>query len=87
MNRFYLKPKLNPVFKVAQPLPMLMAGPGLKHAGPLPCRFAAPVASPEDRLNLPAVSLDKNSCNPANERPRYNSLCKNFAFTSLPQLV
>ena len=87
MNRFCLKPKLNPVFKVAQPLPMLMAVPGLKPTGTFPGRYAAPVLSPEGRSNLPAASLDERSCNPANEPPRYNSLCKNFAFTNLPQVV
>ena len=85
MNRFSLKSKANPVFKVAQPLPVLVAVPGFKHTGALPCRSAVP--SPEVRLNLPAVILNERICDPANEPPRYNSLCKNFAFTNLSQVV
>jgi hypothetical protein len=38
-------------------------------------------------LNLPAMRLDEKSCNPVKEPPRYNSLCKNFAFTNRPQVV
>ena len=87
MNRFCLKPKANPVFKVAQPLPALSAVPGHKHAGMLPCRSAAPVPAAEVRFNLPAVRLDEKRGNPAIEPPRYDSLCKNFAFTSLSQVV
>ena len=87
MNRFCLKPKANPVFKMAQPLPALIAVTELDQAGALPCRSAAPAPSLEGRMNLPAVGLDENSFNPANEPPRYNSLCKNFAFTSLSQVV
>ena len=87
MNRFCVKPKVNPAFKVAQPLPALDTVPGLKSAEGLPCRSAAPVPLLEDRLKLPALRLDEKRCNPANEPPRYNSLCKNFAFTNLPQVL
>jgi hypothetical protein len=87
MNRFCLEPKVNPMFKVAQPLPALDVFPELKHAGALPCRSAAPVTLLEGYLNLPVVRLDEKSCNPVNELTQYNSLCKNFAFTSLSQIV
>jgi hypothetical protein len=82
-----MKPKVNPVFKLAQPLPALVAELGLKHTGVLPGRSAVPAPSPEGRSNLPAMRLDEKNCNPAHEPPRYNSLCKNFAFTSLLQVV
>jgi len=81
-----MKPKVNPAFKMAQPLPALVAEPGLNTAA-LPCRSAAPAPSPESRLNLAAMKAGEKSCNPAKEQPRYNSLCKNFAFTNLPQVV
>ena len=87
MNRFCLKPKVNPAFKVAQPLPAPMAIPGLKPPGALSGRAAVPLPTTEERLDLRAIGLDEKSCDPANEPPRYNSLCKNFAFTSLPQVV
>jgi len=87
MNRFCLKPKVNPAFKVAQPLPALMAIPELKPPGALPGRAAVPLPSTGGRLELPTMEWSEKSCDPANESPRYNSLCKNFAFTSLPQVV
>jgi len=87
MNRFCLKPKVNPAFKVAQPLPALIAIPGLQPRGALPGRAAVPLPPTERRLDLPDMGVDGKSCDPAVEMPRYNSLCKNFAFTSLPQVV
>jgi len=87
MNRFSLKPKVNPAFKVAQPLPALMAIPGLKPAGGLPLRAAEPLRPTDGRLEFPTLELDQKKCDPATEPPRYNSLCKNFAFTTLSQVV
>jgi hypothetical protein len=87
MNRFCLKPKVNPVFKMAQPLPALIAIPGLKPPGTLPGRVAVPLPPTEGRLDLPAMGLDEKGCDAANEPSRYNSLCKNFAFTNLSQVV
>jgi len=87
MNRFSLKPKVNPAFKVAQPLPALIAIPALEPPGALPGRAAGPLSPAKDRLDLPAMALDGKTCDQANELPRYSSLCKNFAFTSLSQVV
>ena len=87
MNRFRTKPKVNPAFKVVQPLPALAAGPAPKHPGELPCRSAVPAPSPEGRLSLPAMRLDGKNYNPAKASPVGNSLCKNFAFTNLSQVV
>ncbi len=87
MNRFCLKPKANPVFKLAQPLPALDTVPGLKLNGTHSCRAAAVVPSAEGRVDLSAIRLDEKNGNPANEAPRYNSLCKNFAFTNPSQVL
>jgi len=87
MNRFCLKPKVNPAFKMAQPLPALIAIPGLKPPGMLPGRAAVPLPPTECRADLPAMGLDEKGCDVANEPSRYNSLCKNFAFTNLSQVV
>lgn len=87
MSRFCPRPKVNPAFKVAQPLPALMAALELRPSGPRRARAAAPVPSPATRLGLPAMRLEEKNLNPAAEPNPYISLCKNFAFTDLPQVV
>jgi hypothetical protein len=70
MNRFYPKQPVNPAFKLRQPLPPLAAV--LKATETNPLAYAAPVLG---RQFAPA----------ANQPPRgeLNSLCKNFASTSV----
>jgi len=87
MNRFNLKPKVNPAFKVAQPLPALIAISGLKPPGALPLCAAGPLPPTDGRLEFPTLESDRKNSDPASELPRYNSLCKNFAFTTLSQVV
>ncbi|MGD0349966.1 MAG: hypothetical protein ABSB84_06595 [Verrucomicrobiota bacterium] len=82
-----MKPKVNPAFKVAQPLPVLAALPQLKTTGARPCRSAASAPPYGSGLDFPGMKLDEKSCNPAQEPPPGNLLCKNFAFTNLPQVV
>jgi hypothetical protein len=82
-----MKLKVNPAFKVAQPLPVLAALPQLKSTGALPCRSVASAPPQGSGSDFPAMKLDEKSCNPAHEPPPGNLLCKNFAFTNLPQVV
>ena len=70
MNRFYSKPKLNPVCKLRQPLPTL----------PLILQ-----AKGEVRAAVPVPELDQNfvAAAPATQGGGLISLCKNFAFSNL----
>ena len=70
MNRFYAKPKLNPVCKLRQSLPTL----------PLILQ-----AKGEVRATLPVPALDQNfvPAAPATQGGGLISLCKNFAFSNL----
>jgi hypothetical protein len=70
MNRFYPKPPVNPAFKLRQPLPPLAAV--LKGTETNAPAFAVP-------------NLSQQPASAAHQPPRgeFNSLCKNFASTSV----
>ena len=70
MNRFYLKPKLNPACKLRQPLPTV----------PLILE-----AKGDGRLQVPVTEADKKPMSAATETPRSGliSSCQNFAFSNL----
>jgi hypothetical protein len=78
---------VNPAFKVAQPLPALMAALELRQSGTLRGRAAALAPSLATRLDQTDTRLAVERHHAAAEPIAYNSLCKSFAFTDLPQLV
>jgi hypothetical protein len=70
MNRLYVKPTVNPAFKLRQPLPLLTM---------------ALLAKGKGRLDFPVAEMNKQTA-PTTPQPSSGgliSVCKNFAFNNL----